>query len=33
MARIIKRWSRAHMDAVMALIVGLCIGYILGTHL
>ena len=31
MAKLIKRWSRAHMDALMALIFGLCVGYIFGS--
>lgn len=33
MARIIKRFARHHMDAIMSMIAGLCVGYILGTHL
>lgn len=30
MVRLIKRFSRSHMDAVMAFVLGLCIGYAVG---
>ena len=30
--KMIKRFARSHMDAIMALIFGLSVGYILGSH-